>query len=744
MSENVEVLRAGCYFCHVRCGVLVTKKDGRIIDIKGDPDCPHNKGYVCQRLDKQRYLDGFVYNPNRLKRPLKRAGERGGGKWEEISWDQAFDEIAERLIDLREKYGPETLAFTEGTARTWTWLHYKFTNLFGSPNTGGNGTICYSSDMWLEPCTYGGFCSDKSDWVGADLVVLWGRNTIASEPLLWHWVDTNMKERGAKLMVIDPRFSEVAQKADLFLQIRPGTDAAMALAWINVIIEEDLYDHEFVDEWCYGFDKLKERAAEWTPERVEEITWVPARKIREAARLYATTKPACMPWGEKGGDGHGVNATNTIRAKAILRSITGNIDKIGGDQLTMPSDRGDTDRTYEHNSLSQEQRDKIVGLNKFPGLTFKGWDIISKAYPRFYPYCSVPLLMRQMLSEEPYPIKACIIQANNPVLAFNNSHLVHDALCNLELFVVHDYFMTPSAALADYVLPAATWLERCSIGYPTMDVEQVSMNGTMPVVERFEGGTDIDFRDDYDFWYNIADRLGFSDKYWGPKFEDFYDSQVAPFGFKFKDFCEKVKYLKVSNVPEKYKQEGFKFLTPTGKVELYSTIIEQLRDECGVDVDPLPTFVYPPDFPEVNPEYASEYPLTMITGARFMPMYHTEHRHPGKYRDLHPDPMFQIHPDKAMELNIAPGDWCWIETHMGRIKQRASISTVVDPRVISVQHDWWFPEKEEAEPSLFGLWESNVNAILDDDPDKYCDPLMGAWPVTGLMAKVYKCQEGDE
>ena len=250
MSENVEVLRAGCYFCHVRCGVLVTKKDGRIIDIKGDPDCPHNKGYVCQRLDKQRYLDGFVYNPNRLKRPLKRAGERGGGKWEEISWDQAFDEIAERLIDLREKYGPETLAFTEGTARTWTWLHYKFTNLFGSPNTGGNGTICYSSDMWLEPCTYGGFCSDKSDWVGADLVVLWGRNTIASEPLLWHWVDTNMKERGAKLMVIDPRCSEVAQKADLWLQIRPGTDAALALGMINVIIEEDLYDHEFVDEWC--------------------------------------------------------------------------------------------------------------------------------------------------------------------------------------------------------------------------------------------------------------------------------------------------------------------------------------------------------------------------------------------------------------------------------------------------------------------------------------------------------------
>ena len=187
-EDKVEVLRAGCFFCHVRCGVLVTKVNGRITNIEGDPDCPHNKGYTCSRLDKQRYLEGFVYNPNRLKKPLKRVGERGGGQWEEISWDQAFDEIAEKLAELRDEYGPETLAFTEGTARTWSWLHYKFTNLFGSPNTGGNGTICYSSDMWLEPCTYGGFCSDKSDWVNAGLVVLWGRNTIASEPLLWDWV----------------------------------------------------------------------------------------------------------------------------------------------------------------------------------------------------------------------------------------------------------------------------------------------------------------------------------------------------------------------------------------------------------------------------------------------------------------------------------------------------------------------------------------------------------------------------
>lgn len=159
--------------------------------IEGDPDNPHNEGYVCSRLEHDRWKD-FEYNPNRLKRPLKRVGERGSGQWEEITWDQAFDEKAERLADLRDKYGAETPCFLEGTYRTQSNLHYKFTNLFGTPDTGGNGTICYSSDMWLEPCTYGGFCSDKSDWKRADPVVLWGRNPAASELLNWQWTLRNL------------------------------------------------------------------------------------------------------------------------------------------------------------------------------------------------------------------------------------------------------------------------------------------------------------------------------------------------------------------------------------------------------------------------------------------------------------------------------------------------------------------------------------------------------------------------
>lgn len=735
-EDKVELLRAGCFFCHVRCGVLVTKVNGRITDIKGDPDCPHNHGFTCSRLDKQRYLEGFVYNPNRLKKPLKRIGERGSGQWEEISWDQAFDEIAEKLADLRDKYGAETLAFTEGTARTWSWLHYKFTNLFGTPNTGGNGTICYSSDMWLEPCTYGGFCSDKADWVNADVVVMWGRNTIASEPLLWDWVQKNREKNGAKILCIDPRFSEVAQQADLFLQLRPGTDAALALGMINVIIEEDLYDHEFVDEWCIGFEELKERAAEYPVDKVAEITWVPEEKIRAAARMYATAESASMPWGQKGGDASGINASSTIQAKAILRAITGNLDKKGGDQLAPPSRFPPA--FFEHYALPQEQRDKMVGNDVFPGLTFKGWDIISQAYPSFYPYSNAPLMFRQMISGDPYPIKALIVQADNPVVAFSNTKLVVEALKNLDLLVVHDYFMTPTAALADYALPAATWLERPDNCYAVMNHRPMYFGAQARVIDRFEGGADVDFRDDYEFWYGLAIRLGQEDKWWGPKTEDMLDFQLAPMGMTFEQFYNDVKYMAGKKKYLKYKEPGYKFLTPSGKVELKSSVIEKLAEETGRPFDPLPHFEYPGLSNEKHPEWGDEYPLIAITGARFMPFYHSEHRQPGPYRDLHPEPIFDIHPDTAIDLDIADGDWCWIETHMGRIKQRARKTSIVDPRVISIQHDWWFPEQDMALPNLGGVFKSSANVILDDDPESL-DQLMGSWQQTGVAVKVYKC-----
>ena len=489
-----------------------------------------------------------------------------------------------------------------------------------------------------------------------------------------------------------------------------------------------------------GFDELRERAKDYPPEKVAEITWIPADKIRESARMYATTKPACLPWGQKGGDASGINASSAIRGKAILRAITGNIDKKGGDQLAPPSRFPPA--FYEHYALSQEQRDKMIGNDRFPGLTFKGWDVISQAYPSFYPYSNAPLLFRAMRDGDPYPVKALIVQADNPVMAFSNTKLVVEALMNLDLLVVHDYFMTPTAALADYALPAATWLERPDNCYAVMNHRPMYFGAQARVLERFEGGADVDFRDDYEFFYGLAIRLGQEDKWWGPKAEDMLDFQLAPMGLTHEKFYHDVKYMAGQKKFEKYKEPGYKFLTPSGKVELYSSVIEDLARETGLPFDPLPAFEYPASSVEKHPEWEGVYPLVMITGARFLPFYHSEHRQPGPYRDLHPDPIFDIHPDTAIDLDIRDGDWCWIETHMGRIKQRARKTSIVDPRVISVQHDWWFPEKDQALPSLFGAFESNANVLLDDDPDSL-DQLIGAWQQTGVAAKVYKCEEQD-
>ncbi|MBN1537918.1 MAG: molybdopterin-dependent oxidoreductase [Anaerolineales bacterium] len=728
---KVEIKRVCCFLCHVRCGLLATVENGRVVKLEGDPNNPHNKGYVCDRIKQDRWKD-WQYSPYRIKRPRKRVGERGSGQWQEISWDQAFDEMADRLAKLRDKYGAETLAFTEGTYRTYNSLHYKFTNLFGSPNTGGAGTICYSSDMWLEPVTYGGFASDKSDWPNSNCIVLWGRNVAASECLLWDWVQTNRHERGAKLITVDPRFSEAARCADIHLQLKPATDTALALAWINVIINEKLYDEDFVKNYCIGFDELKTRASEWTPERAAEVTWVPAEKIIAAARMYATTKPACLPWGQKGSDALGFNSGDAIRAKAILRSITGNIDIEGGDKLSPPSKFPPA--FFEHAALPQEQRDKMIGNERFPGLTFKGWDEISVAFPGFYPYSNAPLLFRAMATGDPYPVKALIVVANNPMVCFSNTKIVHEALKNLDTLIVHDYFPNPTTALADYVLPAATWLERPDVAYPTMDHEAVTFMASARVQQRFEGGHDVDYRDDYEFWYGLASRLGQGDSWWGPKAEGMLDFMVSPMGVNFEKFYSDIKYAVAPSIFQKYKKEGWHFLTPSGKVELSSTLLKKMG------YDPLPQYYPPKISAESRPDLAEKFPLIMITGARFMPFYHSEHRQPGAFRNLHPDPIFDIHPETAMDLNIADGDWCWIETHMGRIKQRAKTTTIVDPRVVSVQHDWWFPEREEAEPSLYGLWQSSINTILDDDPETL-DQLMGCWQQTGLMCRIYKVED---
>ncbi|MFQ6062656.1 MAG: molybdopterin-dependent oxidoreductase, partial [Methanosarcinales archaeon] len=671
-----------------------------------------------------------LYHPDRVNYPLKRIGERGEGKWQRITWDEAMDEIAKKLREIKEKYGPEALAFSHGTNRTCHWPGRRFYNIFGSPNMHGANQICMCPTHSVEWSTYGFMA--YGDLHNTSCIVVWGHAPSESQPIQeWKGI-VQAKNRGAKLIVVDPRSTKEAELADLWLQVRPGTDLALMLCWMKVIIEENLYDKEFVEKWTVGFDQLKEKVNKYTPEKVAEITWIPKEKIIEAARTYATLKPAVLTWG-LGIDKQGVNAIQAARARCILRAITGNLDEKGGELLGYSGEIGKivSDLYMELNqSLSANQREKQLGANEYKLMSYIGWELIYDAASKLpATYIKPPVadmtcvahsreVWNAILTEKPYPVKAMITLANNPLLQAANTKLVYKALKKLDLLVVMDYFMTPTAELSDYILPAANSLERSDL--------QNTPNFCIPCPKAMEPL--YERKDDYYFWRELAVRLGQEEHWPWNNIEEACNYRLKPLGLSFKDLVDRYGIL---GTPEYQKYEKYGFGTPSGKVELYSSIFEKLG------YDPLPEYREPPESPIQSPELAKQYPLILITGGRFMPMYHSEMRQIPSARKLHPDPLTDIHPETASRLGISEGDWVWIETPRGRIKQRARLSEKVHPATVHVQHGWWFPEMHFWEPSLHGLWESNANILCPDDPE-YCNPEVGGWPHTALLCKVYK------
>jgi anaerobic selenocysteine-containing dehydrogenase len=306
-----------------------------------------------------------VYHSDRINYPLKRKGERGAGQWERVSWDQALDEVATKLDELRNQYGAETLSFTHGTKRTYHWDERRFHNLFGTPNICGANNVCMCPSQAIEYATYGGF--SFGDVRRTKCIVLWGHGPSQSNPGLFGQI-AKAKKNGAKLLVVDPRRIREAEMADMWLPIRPGTDVALMLGWLRIIIEEEFYDRDFVEKWTVGFEDLKKAVDDYTPQRVAEITWLKPEQVSQSARMYAMSRPAMITWGF-GIDKQGLNASQAVRARAILRAITGNLDVPGGEPLGWvdPVGRIIDDVEMEFNeALAPEQRAKQLGADEYP------------------------------------------------------------------------------------------------------------------------------------------------------------------------------------------------------------------------------------------------------------------------------------------------------------------------------------------------------------------------------------------
>jgi len=745
MKGKTEVKRAICFGCWLQGGVLATVEDGKVVKIEGEPDHPVNRGWICER--SKAFIE-HLYHPDRLNYPLKRVGARGENKWQKISWEQGLDEIAEKLRRIKENYGAEAIATTAGTGRSSHRIFAsRFMNLLGSPNSANAGQWC-SVVSRLIHCAIYGVGAGRSVKPSCKCAVIWGQNPEESVPCVY--TETlQAKRKGTKFIVIDPKYSEtVAQLADLWLQIRPGTDAALALGWLNVIIEEELYDKEFVDKWCSGFDELKDRVKKYPPDKVAEITWIPKDKIIESARMYATSKPASIQWGVKT-DMQGRNVTSITHAKCILRAITGNLDVIGGDMLAGPCEKANYGPVFEYlDMMPPEQRKKQLGADRHKLWGWPGWELIDEVtrpywYGKgvassFVPACHEPDIWQAIITAKPYPVKALICGSNNLLVAYPNTKQVYKALksSNLDLFVVLEQWMTPTAMLADYVFPATNWLEM-----PVMYTQTYQGHGNKVSIGEKVVEPLYERKPDYYFYQGLGLRLG-QEKYWRKTLEEEWDWCIEPLlnemGYSSSaEFARRERWWIPPAVEKRYetidpKTGGPKgFATHTGKVELYSTILERLG------YDPLPYYEEPPETPRSEPELLKDYPLILMTGARFRPMHHSEHRQIPSLRRLYPEPTVEIHPDRARRLGIGEGDWVIIETLRGKIKQRAKLTSKIHPRMVEVQHGWWFPEEIADDPVLYRVFESNAN-VLTPDEDKYCDPPTGAPAFLPLLCKVYR------
>lgn len=677
-------------------------EDGVLVKVEGDPNSPLNKGRLCPIGAVTRDL---VYHPDRLHYPLRRKGARGSGQWERISWDAALDEIAERLNAIRKEFGPWSIALGTGTGRHHIRWVSRFGHALGTPNWCEPGFAqCFHPRVNTCIQTMGDLpvCDFTGD-VPAKVILYWGHNPVHSGPD----GETRFNVRDSlaanpKIIVVDPRKTELAEKADLWLRVRPGADDALALAMLNVIIAENLYDQDFVARWTHGFDALAERVKTMTPEWAEPLTWVAADLIRAAARLYAQTRPGILEWGCA--IEHTPNCIQTVRALSMLPVLTGDIDVPGGMVFGMHG-IGRFPSLIEN--LTPEASAKRLGADRFKMLGGEGAAL---------PAAHIPTLLEAMRTGKPYPIKAFLVFGNNTLTTYANSSQVLESLTKVDFMVNADLFMTPTAELADIVLPAASWPELDQIaGLPTIAGNVVL--GQQKVVRVGE------CKSDEEIFVELARRMDLP--VGKESVIEVLDQQLKEgLGIDFAQLTEKG-FVKVPFRYRKYETDGFK--TPTGKIELYSTRLE------AMGYDPLPNYQEPPESPLSRPDLAQDFPLVLTTGGRIPFYFNSEHRQIAKLRRAYRDPKAEIHPETAKRFGIAEGDWMWIETRRGKMKQRAKLSDGIDPRVVNAEHGWWFPDQPAPD---YGVWQSNANLLTDNGPPY--DPAMGTYQLRALLCRVGK------
>ena len=699
--------------------------------ITGDKTHPSSGGFICPKGARAHELH---YAADRVHVPLKRVGRRGGGEWEEISWDQALDEIADKITQLVESDGEETIAHSIGTLHGADWgIGERFMNLFGSPNTVGQDKICYGPGAIGETLTYGFGPTVFTYPVPGKTrcIVIWGMRPSASSPLLWRQM-LRARAAGAKLVVIDPEFTKEARKADHWLQLKVGSDVALGLGFLHTIMNESLYDPVIARD-SVGFDALAKRVQSYPLDKVGEICALPGSEIAEVARLIATIGPTILSAGN-GLCQSGNMAVQNGRTIACLVALTGNLNREGGHTLGgPPRDVVSNGTAMAVDALSPEQRAKRLGAADYPFIGV-GYNAVDAAMSRrwygqkhllsWIATAHEPALWQAIETGEPYPIKALILQYHNPVGGSANVNRVAQALKHerLELLVAHDLFLNASSHLADYVLPAAHWLERpfFSYGYGYMAfVGDYLETQHAPLTPEFE------HRSDYDLWRDLGQRLGQADQ-WPETATDFWQSLIAPVDLDFSELAQHTGPIfgaEVQNPGRKVDGSPVAYGTPSGKIEFASSLLE----EWGFD--PLPYFAQPQIF-----DHVADFPLVLTTGGRLLDGFHQNAQQMPWFRRKHPEPEVRLHPDTAAIYGIDDGAWIQIETPVGGVRQRARLTTVLSPGTVHADR-WWYPEHDDDLDDPYRVAATNINCCTTDAPGD-CDPVIGGWLLRGVPCRV--------
>jgi anaerobic selenocysteine-containing dehydrogenase len=520
--------------------------------------------------------------------------------------------------------------------------------------------------------------------------VLWGHNPEQSDFPLLLSIQENLK-KGSKLVVIDPRKTSLAKKAEMYLPIRPGTDGALALALMHVIIKENLYDKDFVERWTHGFDKLVSHIEPYTPEWAERISWVQAEDIRKLARLYATAESASIFQGTNTQD-QTANGTQNSRAFAILQTITGNINNPGG--------------------WAVGPRLSITGL----GIPTERMPIGAEDYTLFYDFWGRKSPFGQVVcfpDSVPNIIKALIVTGGNPAVSLPDSNAFRQALQKLDLLVVHDLFMTETAELAHYVLPACTHLEKNGLAY------SYNVCHGIPYLMLRKKAIDPlhESRSEFRFWKELAKKMGLGDVFPWETDEEVVELELKSTGLSFKEMKEEkvagAYYGEKKYGMEEYERKGFS--TPSRKIEIYSETFAK------AGFDPLPTYREPDQSPMSGSELYKKYPLILTTGARILYYTHGQHRNIKDLKERSPEAFAEIHPKTATQYGIKDGDPIVVESNRGKIEVKARVTQDILEGVVSIPHGW---------PG-----EANVNLLTD----VHCrEPIMGYPQMKSQLCSIRK------